>query len=104
MTTPTSLTQAELNYAQSLLQGAGGAAAMYDYLDSKGYDYAAFANGVAQGDSLEGLAAIEFMKIQAESQGHPLSPDEINAIKFDMAKGFFNALQAQFDKDGTTEA
>ncbi|HSH96827.1 MAG: calcium-binding protein [Methylophilaceae bacterium] len=99
MGTPNALSQANLDYARGLLDNAG-ASAMYDYLDSQGYGYAAFANGVAKDNSIEGSVAISFMKEQAANQGDPLTTSDVSSIVHDMAQGYINGLQNQIQQPG----
>lgn len=40
---------------------AGNYTAAYDYLSARGYTYADWANGVAQGNSIAGVSALEFL-------------------------------------------
>ena len=93
------LNQSDLNAAKSLLNSSGPAA-MYSYLESKGYKYATLANGVAKGDSLAGEAAIGYMKETAEREGHPMSDADVDSVRRDMASGYLDSLQAQADAQG----
>ncbi|TNF83810.1 hypothetical protein FGE05_06290 [Pseudomonas sp. ICMP22404] len=81
----------DLAYASDLL-ASGGPAAMYNYLASNGYLYANLANGVANGGSLAGDAALSHMQEVAAESGHPLTVADINKIRSDMAIAYLDAL------------
>ena len=100
MTTPNALNQLDLAYAASLLDTPRGADAAYEYLSINGYDYATFARGVVNNNTLEGSFAIEFMKTQAENQGVPLSNPDIDAIRRELAREYIDKLSKKID--GTT--
>lgn len=57
---PDLLNNDDMNYAKRLLEESGPTA-MYDYLSSKGYEYATLANGVAKGNSLAGATARQIL-------------------------------------------
>ncbi len=96
---PEILNQENLNFAKQLLEESGPSA-MYDYLSSKGYNYATLANGVARGDSLGGAAALSFMKETAENTDHKISESQINNIRGAMAKSYLDALSYQANSSG----
>ncbi|WP_275077501.1 calcium-binding protein, partial [Pseudomonas corrugata] len=86
----------DLAYASDLL-ASGGPAAMYNYLASNGYLYANLANGVANGGSLAGDAALNHMQEVAAESGHPLTVADINKIRSNMATAYLDALHEKQD-------
>jgi len=73
-----------------------GPAAMYDYMAEFGDKYAVLANGVARGDTLVGKAALRHMEEIANRSGKCLSEEDVNKIRFDMAKSY---LEVRVDKN-----
>ncbi len=69
-----------------------GPSAMYDLLAAKGDKYAVLANGVARGDSVAGVAAINYMKMVAADAGRPMSDSDVDAIRVAMARGYLRIL------------
>lgn len=64
-----------------ILREEHGPAAMYDYLASFGYVYPKLANGVVNGDSLAGNAAIRHMVEIAEKNGITIfDPDNLHIL------------------------
>lgn len=94
------LGKAQLDEARRLLSN-GGPAAMYDYLASRGYKYAVLANGVVKGDSMAGEAALNFMRVTAAQQKKPLTHQQVEQIKYQMALGYVNTLQQQVNGYGS---
>lgn len=83
----------ELEFAEKLLVEAGPSA-MYDYLSAKGDKYAVLANGVARGDSIAGVVAINYMKSVAAESGIVMGDEHVNDIRFKMAGGYVSELKA----------
>jgi len=73
-----------------------GPAAMYDYMAEFGDKYATLANGVARGDSTAGSAALRHMREIARKNGNPISEEDINKIRQDMAEAY---LRVRTDKN-----
>jgi len=88
----TPITQTDLDNAQTLLN-QGGPSAMYEYLAGFGDRYSVLAQGVLDGSTLSGQAALEFMQHTAEQQGRTLTEAEINNIRTEMATGYLQTLQ-----------
>lgn len=91
-TLKTPISQSDINNARYILEHSGPSA-MYQHLANFGDRYAKLADGVAQGNTLSGVAALEFMKHTAEQRGIALSSDKIDAIRVKMANGYLGALE-----------
>jgi len=87
------LSHSDIELASELLTKEGPSA-MYDKLAEKGDKYAVLANGVARGNSIAGVAAINYMKGVAAEAGMPMRDEDVEAIRFNMAKEYLNALKA----------
>ncbi|MBF7686568.1 hypothetical protein I2F17_12140, partial [Acinetobacter sp. B10A] len=75
-----------------------GPAAMYDYMADYGYQYANLANGVATGNSLAGNAALNHMQAVAERNGTPLSQQQIEKIRYDMAEAYKTVISDKINR------
>jgi len=101
-TTPTPLTTAKLQGMQKLIE-QGRLDEFYTGLYDKGYSYAGWARGVANGDTLTGLAATDYlmgtalMGVGSEACKN-LSAQTIQDIKQDMANGYLDALIQKAEK------
>lgn len=73
---------------------------MYAVLQQKGYKYAALAENVVSESSASGVAAVSFLKATAGREGKPVSNDTLNFIYNRMARGYLDALNAQFNSQG----
>ncbi|WP_275044112.1 calcium-binding protein, partial [Pseudomonas mediterranea] len=83
----------DLKVAADLLS-SGGPTAMYDYLSSE-YSYAKLAQGVAEGGSLAGDAALNHMQEIASESGRPLSMEDIKQIRTSMASSYLAVLEGK---------
>lgn len=75
-----------------------GPDAMYDVLAKKGDQYAVLANGVARGDSLSGVAAINYMKLVAAGVGRPMQDSDVDKVRARMASGYMEILLKKVNK------
>jgi hypothetical protein len=93
MTTPRiPMTQPDIDQARYILEHRGPSA-MYNHLTNFGDRYAKLADGVAQGNTLSGVAALEFMEHTAEQKGITLTAGKVDEIRFHMANGYLDTLQ-----------
>ncbi len=67
---------------------------MYDLLARKGDRYAVLANGVVRGDTIAGVAAINYMKSVAADAGTPMGEAQVDAVRLGMAHAYLSALNA----------
>lgn len=95
---PQELSRSDLDQARTLLNSSGPSA-MYDYLSGKGYTYATLANGVAKGDTLAGVAAINFMKANAAKSEKAFTDADMERVLKQMAYGYFNILEQNLNKN-----
>lgn len=95
------LSHSDIELARFLLESKGPSA-MYDQLATKGDRYAVLANGVARGDTIAGVAAINYMKGVAAEAGTPMGDEDIEAIRLNMANEYLGALKAHA-VDGVVE-
>jgi len=58
---PNSLSIDQIQQLQTQV-ASGDIIGVYTYLNQQGYNYAGWAGGVAAGDTISGVAALEFMK------------------------------------------
>ncbi len=91
-TLQTPITLDSLNYAQTLFDTAGPGA-MYNYLAGFGDRYSILAQGVLDGSTTSGQAALEFMEHTALQQGVTLTQGDVDQIRLDMAQGYLDTLQ-----------
>ena len=70
---------------------------MYNYMKDYGYIYPELANGVVNGDSLAGNAALRHMQEIAEKNGIKLTAADINQIRLDMADGYLTTVAKKLD-------
>lgn len=75
-----------------------GPDAMYDVLAKKGDKYAVLANGVARGDSLSGVAAINYMKSVAAGVGRPMQEIDVDKVRVEMANKYMEVLLKKISK------
>ncbi len=85
---PNAITTAQLQqYKQAIENGGASAAAqVYAELYAQGYNYAGWAEGVAKGNSITGLSALDFLKDSYfAATCNKLSDAQIDKIRSDMA-------------------
>lgn len=87
----------DLQNAFELLEKLGPAA-MYAYLERFGDRYARLANGVVNGDSIGGNAALRHMTAVAQEHGKTLSDEQVNLVRHNMAKAYLKLLEARTNK------
>lgn len=85
------LLQEDVRRAREIFESEG-TGAMYDYLASKGDRYAVLANGVAKGNSIAGIAAIDFMKRTEQGAGRPMQEEDVEQVRFKMAEAYLAVL------------
>ncbi|MCA3239488.1 MAG: hypothetical protein ING32_15140, partial [Curvibacter sp.] len=86
---PNAITTAQLQqYRQAIENGGASAAAqVYAELYAQGYNYAGWAEGVAKGNTITGLSALDFLKDSYfAATCNKLSDAQIDKIRADMAK------------------
>lgn len=81
------LTKEDLEKARNILDSKG-VGDMYDYMAMKGDRYAILANGVAKGNSIAGLAAINFMRRTEADAGRPMSEADVEQVRLEMGKAY----------------
>lgn len=96
---PQNLTQQDLKTLDILLTH-DSVSSMYAVLQLKGYNYAILAENVVSQSSASGAAAVGFMKATAEREGIVVSGDTLNFIYTKMARGYLDALVAQYKTQG----
>lgn len=64
----------------------------------KGDKYAVLANGVARGDSLSGVAAINYMKSVAAGVGRPMQEIDVDKVRVEMANKYMEVLLKKISK------
>ena len=77
---------------------AGDISSAYNALSDQGYGYAGWAGGVARGDTISGVAAVDFLKGTAlmglgGSMCQTLSDEKVFAIKTGMADAYLRKLE-----------
>jgi Cadherin-like domain/Bacterial Ig domain len=110
--TPAKITLAEVELLRERVKTGGLAEAriVYDELAAKGYGYAGWAGGVARGDTITGVSALDYLKgtammgLSAEACLN-LSPTQIDKIRLGMAGGYLDTLaeKAKRSDDVLTE-
>ena len=100
MSQPQILTKEQLNsWNQKIKTGNLSAIGeVYQILKKKGYDYAAWAIGVATGDSITGNGALEYMQAVAKGHKQILTQTRIDSVRRDMALGYLAMLQNKLEK------
>ncbi|WLT03100.1 calcium-binding protein [Snodgrassella alvi] len=100
MSQPQILTKEQLNsWNQKIKTGNLSAIGeVYQILKKKGYDYAAWAIGVATGDSITGNGALEYMQAVAKGHKQILTQARIDSVRRDMALGYLAMLQNKLEK------
>ncbi|WP_146749659.1 MULTISPECIES: hypothetical protein [unclassified Pseudomonas] len=96
---PQNLTKQDLQTLDILLT-YDSVSTMYAVLQQKGYRYAVLAENVVSQSSASGAAAVGFLKATAEHEGVAVSSDTLNFIYTKMARGYLDALNAQFNSQG----
>ncbi len=81
------LTKEDIAVARKIFESKG-VGDMYDYMAMKGDRYAVLANGVAKGNSIAGLAAINFMKRTEADAGRPMSEADVEEVRLEMGKAY----------------
>ena len=104
-----SLTIAQLDAYDALIQtnGVSAVTQVYGELYAKGFQYAGWASGVAQGNSVTGQAALGFLDATAlmgyGGQGtQNLSQAQVDKIRVDMAQQFLRTLKVIAGLSGGT--
>ncbi len=110
---PNPITSQEIAQLKSTLDGATATdpnlnsmlSAVYSSLNDQGYAYANWAKGVVNGDTISGIAAIDYVKGTAlMGLGGPacqnLSPEAIQKIKLEMAKAYLEILATNAETSG----
>nr|WP_275250811.1 hypothetical protein [Vandammella animalimorsus] len=99
----------ELARLQSLID-AGRIGDFYSDLIDKGYSYAAWAKGVANGETLAGISALDYMHNSAMMGGNGtdcrnLSAAAVSSIKIGMAKAYLKSLEniASMNQEGLVD-
>ncbi|WP_057833243.1 hypothetical protein [Colwellia sp. TT2012] len=87
----------EVLNSYKLLLGAGKISDFYNAMLENGYAYAGWAVGVAEGDTIAGRAALDFLNDSAMlgaigANAEALSSDVIENIKIDMAQAYLDTL------------
>lgn len=95
------LTKEDIAVARKIFESKG-VGDMYDYMAMKGDRYAVLANGVAKGNSIAGLAAINFMKRTEADAGRPMSEADVEEVRLEMGKAYLE-LQERRVMDGTLD-
>ncbi|HEX7984704.1 MAG TPA: hypothetical protein VF616_14400 [Duganella sp.] len=93
---PNSLSIVQIQQLETTL-ASGDINGVYTYLSQQGYNYAGWAGGVAAGNTIAGVAALDFMKGTALMgvgglECQLLSAETIQNIKSDMAKSYLKTL------------
>jgi hypothetical protein len=104
---PTKISLDELKAFQLRIQTGGlvEARLVYDELAAKGYGYAGWAGGVARGDTITGVSALDYLKgtammgLSAEACKN-ISPIQIDNIRLGMAEGYLGTLVKNADESG----
>ena len=101
MSQPQILTKEQLNswYQKIKTGNLSAIGEVYQTLQEKGYDYSAWAIGVATGDSITGNGALEFMQTVAKDHKQILTQARIDSVRRDMALGYLAMLQRKL-KEG----
>lgn len=73
---------------------------VYGVLESYGYKYAGWGDGVAAANTIAGASALTYMQNTAKELGRPLTDKQVENIKLGMAEGYLEALKAQADHQG----
>lgn len=101
---PGTLSSTQLSqFVASMQNGSLAPVDFYRYMQSQGYQYAGWAEGVATGNELAGIAAIDFLKKSAHDGVGGVPPrdvtdQQIDAIRKDMAIGYAEALRKIAEK------
>lgn len=74
-----------------VLRGAGPGV-MYRYMANHGYNYSALALAVVEQTSLAGGVALNFIKVKATVNGHPVNDIKINNILHTVASEYIKAF------------
>ncbi|WP_238946409.1 hypothetical protein [Vandammella animalimorsus] len=87
----------DLERLQSLID-AGNVGDFYSYLVNRGYRYASWAKGVANGETLAGISALDYMRNSALKGGNGvdcrnLPASTVAKIKIDMTQAYLNVLE-----------
>ena len=86
------------NALQMDINNVNDAIHFYNQMQQAGYSYAGWAKGVADGSTTTGRAALDHMQTVAEQElGRKLTDKEINDIRVDMANGYKDAMNNNFD-------
>lgn len=95
------LTKEDIAAARSIFESKG-VGDMYDYMAMKGDRYSVLANGVAKGNSIAGLAAINFMKRTEADAGRPMSEADVEEVRLEMGRAYLE-LQERRVMDGALD-
>ena len=91
------LTLEQLKVAQALLK-AGKTSDFYTLMLGYGYTYAGWAQGVADADTIAGLAALDYLNDSAMPEGLPA--ETIENIKAGMAQAYLDTLIVIAQEEG----
>jgi len=94
------MTKEDLLSARRLLDEKG-LDEMYDYMAGKGDRYAVLASGVAKGNSIAGIAAINFMKKTEDDAGRSMSEADVEKVRLEMGRAYLD-LQERRVAEGKT--
>ena len=97
-----------LSPAQGSNAVANALSGIYSSLQNAGFQYAGWANGVNNADTIAGIAALQYLNSAAlmglgAEQCQNFSPQAMDALKIDMAKEYLKALEKIADKTGYAE-
>ena len=104
---PKALTSSQIQQYINQINSGGvdQARQVYDTLNGQGYNYAGWAAGVARGDSITGLSALDFLQgtalmgLSGETCRN-LTPTQIDKIRVDMATGYLETLKVIANDSG----
>lgn len=98
---PQPISQAQIDMYRNVLkaQGINAVSDIYKDIQSKGYAYAGWADGVATGSAITGQSALGFMANTAKQNGIILDTQKVNKIRIEMLQGYLDSLQVQINKN-----
>jgi len=108
MTQPQAISFEQLSkYRTQLESGKMSIGEFYDSMESKGYHYASWAAGVARGDGISGVAALEYMKKTSiegvgGEPGRKLNDADVESVRKSMAMGYLKTVETIAQKNGGT--
>lgn len=96
------LTKQEIEHARKVFENEG-VTQMYDYMATKGDRYAMLANGVAKGNSIAGMAAINFMKKTEADAGRPMSDAQVEQVRIEMGRAYLELQESKVLAGGVAD-